>query len=445
MELARQTRLDRRKILKIAGTSAFAAICAPAVHIGQAKASDNQLRILRWKNFVPAAETWFNDVFVREWGDQNDVDVIVENVGLGEINQYAANEIEAQDGHDLVLFLSPRAAIEDHVIDHGDIVAECETLYGSIPDFVRKSCYNPKTGRFHSFPESLLATMLTYRKDLWDAVGKTPDSWDDIRRGGRAIKLLHGAPVGISLASEHNGEHSLRALLYSFGGFVQDAEGQPIIDSRNSREALSFAKALFEEAMTSEVLSWTPPSNNQHMLAGSGSLTVDTMSIIRAAENKKLPVNENLALKIMPEGPNGRIAPMFGLNTYVIWKFAKNQNSARKFLIDYVGRFRESFLKGGFQNMPVYPDSVPNSEVLVLNDPGISQRYAPLLDANSTLSNLGYPGYSNAAIDEVMGMGLVTKMFASVASGANDPDTAVQHASSLISSVFEKWYSAGKI
>lgn len=437
--------ITRRSLLKSASSAAILAATGPALIGESAKAQQKQLRILRWKNFVPASETWFNDVFVKQWGESNGVDVRVTNVGLGDINKLAMDEVQAGKGHDLVLFVSPRAGLEDYVIDHKEIVDECEAQFGKAHGFARKSCFNPRTGKYHGFGESFYPSMVTYRKDLWDAVGNAPNTWDDIRKGGRAIKLLHGAPVGISIGSEHNSEHTLRALLYSFGSYVQDTNGRVALDRKNTREALMFAKALYEEAMDKEVLSWGPSSNNQFMLAGNGNLTIDTMSIIRAAENKQLPVNEGLSLASIPEGPQGRVGPIFGLNTYVIWKFAKNKDAAKRFLIDYIGRFQESFQAGGFQNMPVYPQSVRNFEKLIKEDSAKIGRYHPLVDVFDTLTNVGYPGYSNAAIDEITGLGIIPKMFANVVTGRSTAEQATRDAVREIKPIFEKWRSAGKI
>ena len=420
-------------------------ITGPALIGVSAKAQRKKLRILRWKNFVPASESWFNDVFIKQWGESNGVDVLVNNVGLGDINRLAMAEAQAGQGHDLVLFVSPRAGLEDHVIDHKEIVDECEAQFGTAQSFVRKSCFNPKTGKYHGFAESFYPSMVTYRKDLWNAVGKVPNTWDDIRKGGRAIKLLHNAPVGLSIGPEHNSEHTLRALLYSFGSYIQDTDGRVALDNKHTREALIFTKALYEEAMDKEVLSWGPSSNNQFMLAGNGNLTIDTMSIIRAAENKQLPVNKGLSLASIPEGPQGRIGPIFGLNTFVIWKFAENKETAKKFLVDYIGRFQESFQSGGFQNMPVYPRSVTNFEKLVKEDSARPGRYQPLLDVFDTVTNVGYPGYSNAAIDETMGAGIIPKMFASVVTGNSTADRATRDAVREIEPIFEKWRAAGKI
>ena len=418
---------------------------APAVFSRRARAQRKTLRILRWKNFVPAFETWLNETFVKEWGEANDTEVLVDNVGLGEINGLAAAEAEAQRGHDLVLFLASRPALEDHVIDHREVFEECESRYGKVTDFVRKSCFNPRTRKYHGFCESYAPTVVTYRKDLWDAVGKTPDTWEEIRKGGRAIKLLHETPVGISLSPEHNSEHSVRAIMAAFGASVQDRDGNPALSSAETLESLKFVKALYEEAMTPDVLDWDPSSNNRSMLAGNSCLTVDTMSIIRAAQNKKLPVDRHLALATLPEGPAGRAGPMFTANTYVIWRFAQNPEGAKKFLVDYIGRFQEGFLASGFQNMPSFPNSVSDFRQIIDIASGPSGRYAVLADVPATLTNLGGPGFSNAATDEVLGNRILSKMFARAAIGETTPRDAMDQAANAIEPNFDKWRDAGKI
>ncbi len=414
---------------------------APAIIPNLARAQQKTLRIMRWKNFVPGFETWFNETLAKEWGEENNTRVIIDNVGLGEINSLAAAEVKAQEGHDLVLFLASRALLEDHVIDHREVFEECQRLYGNPFEFTSRSCYNPRTNKYFGFCESYLPTVLTYRKELWDAVGQAPTSWESIRKGGRAVKLLHETPVGISLAPEHNNKHSIRAIMYAFGASVQDENGNLALKSNKTLEALKFFKALYEEAMTTEVLAWDPPANNRYMLSGAVSLTLDTMSIIRAAENKNFPMNEHLALATLPEGPAGRIGPSFGVNIYAIWRFAKNPEGAKKFLVDYIGRFQEGFLASGFQNMPSYPGSVPNFEKLV----GADKRYKLLRNVPATLTNLGYPGYSNAATDEVRGKGIVSKMFTSAATGEMTPEEALDLAAKAIGPIFDNWREAGKI
>jgi len=436
---------SRRGFLKAVCSASLLSGLAQAIIPSSARAQRKTLRIMRWKNFVPGFETWFNETFVKEWGADNDTEVIVDNVGLGEINRLAAAQADAQEGHDLVLFLASRPALEDHVIDHREIFEECESLYGKASDFIIQSCYNPRTHKYHGFGESYAPTVLTYRQDLWDAVGQTPTTWENIRKGGRAIKLLHGAPIGISLGPEHNSEHSLRALMSAFGSSVQDADGNPALDSSMTLETIKFGKALYEEAMTADVLAWGPPSNNRFMLSGNGCLTLDTMSIIRAAENKALPVDAQLELATLPEGPVGRAGPMFAINNYTIWRFARNIEGAKKFLIDYIGRFQEGFVASGFQNMPSYPDAVPDFARLVGAPPHPPGRYSVLAEVPATMTNLGSPGYANAATDEVLNKRIISTMFARAATGEMTPEDSLGQADQAIRPIFEKWRQAGKI
>lgn len=435
----------RRRVLSSIAALGAAHLLAPAILPGSARASTKVLRIMRWKNFVPAYETWFNDVFVRNWGRENDTNVVVTNVGLGKIGQRAEAEIAAGEGHDLVLFLSPRPSLEDHTIDHRDIHAECESRFGKAYGFANKSNVNPRTGRFHGFVESYAPTVVTYRKELWDRVGMIPGTWEDIRKAGRAMKLIHETPVGISMAPEHNGDHSLRALMAAFGASVQDEDGRPALASANTLEALKFAKDLYKVAMSPETLTWESPSNNQAMLAGSISLTIDTMSIIRAAEAKNLPVEPNLALTTLPEGPYGRVGPAFATNTYVIWQFARNKEGAQKFLLDYMGAYRAGLVESGFQSMPSFPGAVPDLDDMIRAASGGSGRYDVLLDVPDTLSNLGFPGHSSAATDEVLIRRIIPDMFASVLNDNSTPQDAMDLASAAIAPIFEKWREAGKI
>lgn len=436
---------SRRKFLKSLGVATFPTGMGALLSPNQLNANRRTLRILRWKNFIPEFENWFNDVFVTQWSRENGINVVVDNVGLGEIDQLALNEAKAQHGHDMVLFLSPQPALEDSAIDHREIFEESERRYGKAHEFIRRSCYNPVTDTFHGFCESYLAVMLTYRQDLWNAIGHQPKTWEQVRKGGRALRLLHNAPVGISLAAEHNGKQSLRALMSCFGASVQNEHGELTLRSPETRDALKFATALFQEAMTPDVLHWTPPSNNQFMLSGSGSLTVDTMSIIRAAQTNQLPVNTHLSLAPLPEGPAGARGPVFGANVYVIWKFAKNIDLAKKFIVDYLANISDGIKASGFQNLPAIPGTVPDFNTMITSDNGPPDRYKLLLNLHNTQTNLGYPGYTNAAIDEVQKIGVIPKMFSNVALGKLSTERALSQANDAIKPIFDKWKRERKI
>jgi len=425
-----------------------AAGVAPSMIIpARTRAQQKTLKILHWKHFVPSYDEWFNETYVKEWGEANDTHIIVDNVGFADITRFAKTEIEARRGHDLILFLTPPAEYEDQVIDHGEIYKECERRYGNAADFSLRSTYNPKTSKYFGFCGFYAPALLTYRKDLWEAVQVAPDSWENVLAGGRRIKLLHQTPVGFSLAPEHNSAHTMRAIMYSFGSSEQDANGNPALKSQETLEAIRYVKALYEDAMTRNVLTWDGAANNLAMLNGEGCLTLDTMSILRASESTELPIAKDLWLGKAPEGPAGRLAPSFGFQTYIIWKFAENIEGAKQFLADYIGHSREAFLASGFQNTSVFPDTIPDLATVVANDAGTGspEKYALLTDVATWTTNVGHPGYTNPAISEIYSKGTVSTMFARAATSQLAPEEALDQADKEVRQIFQKWSERGKL
>jgi multiple sugar transport system substrate-binding protein len=345
------------------------------------------------------------------------------------------------------MFPKPPSVHEDQVIDHRDIYEECERKYGKALDLAIKSTYNAKSKKFYGFSVSYIPNPINYRKDLWDAVGTVPDTWEDIRRGGRKIKLLHDKPVGIGLAPELDTNHAMRAIMYSFGSSEQDAEGNPTLKSKETLEAIKFVKALYEETMIDEVLTWDASSNNRFMLAGQGSLAVNPISITRTGENQKLPVTENIWLAKAAQGPVRRIGSDAGTNVYVIWKFAENIDGAKQFLVDYIGNFRQGLLASEFYNFPCFPQTVPDLKTLIARDDKAKppDKYKVLGDSLDWLTNVGYPGYANAAIDEIFNTWVISTMFAQAATGKLTPEEALTQADAQVQRIFQKWRERGKI
>lgn len=173
---------SRRHFLTGAGLVTAAGM-APGL-LRPARAATKVLRIMQWNHFVPAFDEWFNKTFIKEWGERNDTEVIVTNVGMTAIEARAAAEIKKGHGHDICMFLSPPASYEDQVIDHKDIYAECERRFGKPLDVAIKSTFNPVTGKYFGFSDGYVPDPVNYRKDLWDEVGIVPDSWEAIREGG---------------------------------------------------------------------------------------------------------------------------------------------------------------------------------------------------------------------------------------------------------------------
>ncbi len=437
--------VSRRDFIKFAGASGIAAgALGPAFLFPErAAAQQKTLRILQWSHFVPAYDTWFNGTFAKQWGEKHNTNVVVDNINLVDLNTRAASEAQAKKGHDLFMFLSPPAAYENQVIDMSHVYQEVEKKHGKKIDLAHKSTFNPKTKKYYAFSDSYAPDPGNWRLDLWSQVGfpNGPDTFDDLRKGAKMIKDKFGNPCGIGLAQELDTSMAMRALLWSFGGAEQDEAGQVVLNSKNTVEALKFMKALYEESETPEVFTWTPPSNNQAMLAGKVSYVANAISITRQAEREKMAIDKNIMLSRALKGPVRRIAAEHVMNCYVIWEFAENKDGAQQFLIDYVDAFHDGFVAGQFYNFPCFPSTVPNLKKEIAEDPRAtpSNKYQVLGDVLDWATNVGYPGYASAAIDQAFKSYTIPTMFATVAQGKVSAEEAAKIADTEYRRIFERF------
>src|SRR5881296_4289070 len=183
-------RVTRRDFIKTTAAGAVATGLGPIIFIPQRSygaGAKKSLKILQWVHFVPAFDKWFNEKYVKEWGEKNNTEVTVDNIGIAGLSARAAAEVSAQKGHDLFLFNWPSPFYEEQAVDMKDVYAECEKKHGKPIDLAIKSTYNPKTKKYFGFSPSFTPDPINWRKDLWDDVGMYPDSWDDIRVGGKRL------------------------------------------------------------------------------------------------------------------------------------------------------------------------------------------------------------------------------------------------------------------
>ncbi len=436
--------LSRRKFLNAAATTAASSFLIPRFAHANKK---HTLRILQWNHFVPEFDNWFDHSFVKKWSDEHDTEVIIDRVGMTSLNSRARAEINKQSGHDLFMFLRPPSSYEDQVINHNEIYQECSSRFGKPNDIAVKSTYNPKTNKYFGFSDSYVPDPVNFRQDLWDDVGIYPDTWEDIRRGGSKIYQRHGIPIGLGLAPELDSNMALRSIMHSFGASVQKEDGSLNLMSPQTLEALRFTSALYKESMTEEVFTWDPSSNNRMMLAGHGSLSLNAISITRTGETQKIPLSNRIALAPAAAGPVARIGVNHLMHIYTIWKFARNIEGAKQFLIDYVGEFREAFIASKFYNFPCFPDTVPDIMQLIAKDPDANpqNKYAILSNVEEWTTNLGYPGYANAVIDETFSSWVISTMFADAARDRMKPEEALKIANLKVRAIHDKWTAQGKV
>jgi multiple sugar transport system substrate-binding protein len=159
----------------------------------------------------------------------------------------------------------------------------------------------------------------------------TPDTWDDLLKAGRVLKQ-RGHPVGVAISHRNDANTTFWSILWCHGGKVVEADGKTVVmRSPEMRATLEYYKALYDDAMTPEVLSWDDASNNRCVVSGHCSWIHNPISAYETARTKNMPIHHDIYLHPTPAGPAGRYWGIGG-GTLGIWTFSKQPDLAKEFL-----------------------------------------------------------------------------------------------------------------
>lgn len=448
--------LTRSELLRRAGTATAAAALfggsAPYAFAGPLKYKRRSLKgdlsLLQWTHFVPRYNAWFDQTWAKSWGEQNDVQVSVDHVSYTRLPALAAAEAKAQRGHDIFGFLAPPARYEDQVLDHAAIVSQIERAVGSYGDLGMRSTYNPKTKRYFGVSDYYVPAPVIWRHDLWNSIGESPATWDHVRAAASTLKTL-GHPIGIGQSSEADSNVALIAFMMCFGSFIQDESNALALDSKSTVEAVQFMADLYKSGQESSIFGWNPASNNQFVLGGRGSMIMNAISAIHRAEDLGMPFAKDLWIWPVPHGPYGRLGPGQYTSVYSIWKFAKNKDAAEKFIADLCIESGQAILASRMFNFPSFPGAVPLKEIYKAAAADLHPprgKYTILTTiASKYTRNVGYPGYSNAAVEEVLDTFLIPRMFAQVSQGKMSAAESVGSTAKEMKRIWARWRAAGRI
>jgi multiple sugar transport system substrate-binding protein len=439
--------VTRRDFLRTSGVVAGAASLVPVVSapfVADALAQTKTLRILQWSHFVPQYDTWF-DGFAKDWGKKNGVTVTVDHIPHLELPARAAAEIAAQAGHDIFAFNGSGGPhlYEKHVLDLTALVSETEKKYGKVLTIGRQIAYNESAKTWSAFPAYYISFPGLYRKDLWDEIGMTPDTWEDIRIGGAKLKAK-GNPVGISLGHSVDPNLSYRSMLWSYGASECDEIGKRVtLDSKETLEVVKYVRALYKEAMEPDVLSWDDASNNKYLASARASWIHNPISAYRSIQKASPELADKIYVWKTPAGPVRRIAAA-SPNSYVVWRFARNPDVAIDFLGYYADHDTESFEASTGYNHPVFANMVPKPMPILSNDPTSTphDKLSILQDSDKWSAIPGYPGPATPATDEIYYAFIINDMMAKTATDQLSAEDSVKWATQQCDIIMKKW--AGK-
>jgi len=459
-----QTRsISRRGVIRGAGVAgmsaaigahgAYAQNATPVETSPSVDISGTSLNILLWSHFVPVFDTWF-DQFVTDWGTANGVTTKVDHINTADVPATFAAEISAGQGHDIVEHIASLPQYEESVLDMTDLVAEATARHGAQLDMCKKNSFNPTTNKFYGFVHGYAPDPANYRKSLWSAIGMDdgPTTFDELLDGGTQIWNDQGVQMGIGMSQEIDSNMAAQAMIWAFGGAVQD-EGENItINSPETLAAVENMKSLFESCMTPEVFGWNAASNNQLLVAGQASYILNSISAYRTAQEQQPDVAEDIYFGTPLLGPGGAeraLAHGHAVFNSMIPTYSQNQDTAKEFLLHLVANYKAASDAGKFYNFPAFPDTYP--ELIqdggpLDNDPHGSNppdKMGVLKTANDWTVNLGWPGPANAMIGECFNTFILSDMMAKAARGDMAPQDAIIEAETKLNEIAATWRERG--
>lgn len=409
------------------------------------------LSILLWSHFVPAHDQWF-DPFVKEWASRVGITVTVDHINNAEIPGRFAAEIAAKSGHDLVQYIAPLSQYEPSVLDLKDVNTEAAKRFGKQIDICKKTSFNPKTGKYYAFAPAWVPDPGDYRKSLWQEVGMGdgPKTWDDLLKGGTDIVKGKGVHMGIGMSQEIDSNMAARALIWSYGGSIQDANENVVVNSPETIEAVDYMAKLFKATMTDEVFAWNAASNNQGLIAGNLSYIINSISAWRTAQDANPTVADDVFFVPALKGPKTALAAQHVLYNWVVPTYAKNPDAAKEFLLHYASNMPQATYHSKLYDFPAFTSSVPQLNSWLESDPFSKSNtgklsFLKIEDALKWSTNIGHPGPASTAIGEVFGTFVIPNMMARAARGQQSAKDSVAQAEKEIKTIFDKWRQRGLV
>jgi multiple sugar transport system substrate-binding protein len=412
------------------------------------------ISITQWSHFVPRYDEWFAK-YTEDWGKAHNVKVTVNHINLSDLPASLAASIAAGEGPTLVEMNAAPSAFIEGLQPLDDVNAAAEATFGDIAQTCRYSSYLPSKKMWYGFCHGWVPDPGVYRTDLWQKAGykEGPVSYDDLLEGGGKIFKETGNPVAVGLSPELDSEFYTRALIWSFGGSVQDKDGNVVLDSPETVAAAKYQKKLFDTAMTPQVFAWNPASNNQTYIAGQASYIQNSISFFRSAQDIGSSMADITGFRPGLQGPSGKAyMPSHVWFIYVMPAYVKDKmkvTAAKNFILDLNTNYSSASYYSKLYNFPAFDKQVPQlyqDGGWLDKDPWGSKpadKLAILKSAADWTVWLGYPGYANPAVGEVYQTHILTTMMANVARGTATPEQAVKDADAQIKTIFAKWRERG--
>ena len=366
----------------------------------------------------------------KRFADQTGVQVRVDFAAWEDLRPQTAVTANTGAGPDVVVGWTDDPHIyADKVADLTDIATYLGKKYGGWSPLAERYGKKFKTDQWIAIPMGGSGGPAIYRESWVKEAGfdTFPTTMDGFLDMCRKLKK-NGHPAGYALGHAVGDANSFcHWLVWSFGGTMINEENKVTINSKETIEALKYAKALYETFIPG-TNSWLDPSNNKALLAGEIGATQNGVSLYFSAKNSKDPAIAAMAADLnharMPIGPVGRSTESALAINAMVFKHTKAPNAAKAYLAfmmeapQYDHWLTDSF---GYWSQPLR--AYAQSDVWK-NDPKIGV----FKDTMEQSLWLAYPGPITEASGAVAADYVMVDMVAGAATGASTPEDAAKEA-----------------
>src|SRR5215813_3396626 len=280
--------MKRRAFIKAvgAGVAATGIEGILTAHRAPAFAQGTQVHILRWNDFVPAADEILRKEYVPAVAKSLGIKLQVETINANDIPARATSSIQSGNGPDIIMLLNNYPHLyASAAVDVSALAEEVGKAGGGI--YEASAVLNRVDGRWVSVPWSMVPALIAYRKSWFDEIGvkEFPKTWQQYHEVGKKLKAAKH-PIGQTLGNTFGDAPTFTyPLLWSYGGQEVDAKGKVVLDSKETVESVRFMTQFWKDAHDEGGLAWDDSNNNRAFLSGDISATLNGASIYVAALN----------------------------------------------------------------------------------------------------------------------------------------------------------------
>ena len=435
--------MKRRKFLKATGSgiamTGLAGILA--AHRAPVFAQANTVHILRWNDFVPAADKVLRDVFAPEVQKALGIKLNVETVNANDIPARATAAIQSGNGPDIFMLLNNYPQLyAGSSVDVSDIAAEVGKAQGGIYSLPQAMCTVGK--QWVAMPWSTVPAMIAYRKSWFDEIGvkEFPKTWAQYHEAGKMLKAAKH-PIGQTLGHTFGDAPTFAyPLMWSYGGQEVDAKGKVALNSKETVESVRFLAQFWKDSHDEGGLAWDDSNNNRAFLSGDICATLNGASIYVAALNgadkfkteKGAPLHTDILHAALPSGPKGS-HPYHTAFTHMVMKYSKNTKAAKEFL-------RWAHTKANYEKWVVVQKGfaiAPTRDWEKHPMWDVDPVMLPFKTASQQGRHMGFGGLPDKKAAEAWNKYIIVDMYAQAANGKMKPEESVKWAAGELAKIYK--------